>query len=149
MDVTERLRLLVVGEDATHAARLQALLRDALGDDADIALCHDVSDLHRALQEQSIACVVLALSSQDTANTLDPVLSSVDGEPVVVVADTRTRKPRSGLSRRAPRTTSSTQPPTPTRYHGRSATRSPASKPRLVWPARRSTIRSRACPTAS
>ena len=87
MDVTERLRLLVVGEDATHVARLQALLRDALGDDADIALCHDVSDLHRALQEQSIACVVLALSSQDTANTLDPVLSSVDGEPVVVVAD--------------------------------------------------------------
>ena len=87
MDVTERLRLLVVGEDATHVARLQALLRDALGDDADIALCHDVSDLHRALQEQSVACVVLALSSQDTANTLDPVLSSVDGEPVVVVAD--------------------------------------------------------------
>ena len=87
MDVTERLRLVVVGEDATHAARLQALLRDALGDDADIALCHDVSDLHRALQEQSVACVVLALSSQDTANTLDPVLSSVDGEPVVVVAD--------------------------------------------------------------
>ena len=31
--------------------------------------------------------MVLALSSQDTANTLDPVLSSVDGEPVVVVAD--------------------------------------------------------------
>ena len=87
MDVTERLRLLVVGEDATHVARLQALLRDALGDDADIALCHDVSDLHRALQGQSVACVVLALSSQDTANTLDPVLSSVDGEPVVVVAD--------------------------------------------------------------
>jgi len=87
MDVTERLRLVVVGEDATHAARLQALLRDALGDDADIALCHDVSDLHRALQGQSVACVVLALSSQDTANTLDPVLSSVDGEPVVVVAD--------------------------------------------------------------
>ena len=87
MDVTERLRLLVVGEDATHVARLQALLRDALGDDADIALCHDVSDLHRALQEQSVACVVLALSSQDTANTLDAVLSSVDGEPVVVVAD--------------------------------------------------------------
>ena len=86
-DVTERLRLLVVDEDATHAARLQALLREALGDDADIALCHDVSDLHRALQEQSVACVVLALSSQDTANTLDPVLSSVDGEPVVVVAD--------------------------------------------------------------
>ena len=87
MDVTEPLRLLVVGHDTARATRLQALLRDALGDDADIALCHDVSDLHRALQGQSVACVVLALSSQDTANTLDPVLSSVDGEPVVVVAD--------------------------------------------------------------
>jgi diguanylate cyclase (GGDEF)-like protein len=87
MDVTERLRLLVVGEDATHAARLQALLRDALGDDADIVLCRDVTDVHRALQEQAFACVVLALSGQDAANTLDAVLSSVAGEPVVVVAD--------------------------------------------------------------
>ncbi len=86
-DFIESLRLLVVGEDAQRTSRLQSLLREGLGTDADLLLCDDVADLHRVLQEQAVDCVVLVLPDRDTSITLDAVLSSVSDEPVVVVAD--------------------------------------------------------------
>jgi diguanylate cyclase (GGDEF)-like protein len=86
-DFTEPLRLIVVGEDAHQTARLQAVLGESLGADADVQVCAELTSLRRALHEQAIACVVLTLPGPDTATSLDAVLSSVSDEPVVVVAD--------------------------------------------------------------
>jgi diguanylate cyclase (GGDEF)-like protein len=86
-DFTEPLRLIVVGEDGHQTTRLEAVLRESLGADADVRACHDLPSLRRALDEQAIACLVLALPRPDTANSLGAVLSSVSEEPVVVVAD--------------------------------------------------------------
>jgi diguanylate cyclase (GGDEF)-like protein len=78
-DFTQRLRLLVVGEDTQHAARLlgsHQVVRDT------------VPRVRRAVEEQSFDCVVLALAGAgaDASQTLDAVLSSVPDLPVVVLA---------------------------------------------------------------
>lgn len=86
-DFSEPLRLIVVGEDAQRAARLQTGLRESLGANAEIQVCPDLTSFRRALHDEAVACVVLALPRADPASILDAVLSSASDEPVVVVAD--------------------------------------------------------------
>jgi diguanylate cyclase (GGDEF)-like protein len=84
-DFSERLRLLVVAEDADQASRVQALL----GDEPDVRVCTSAASLRRALHQQSIDCVVLAVALlDDPQGRIRTVLSIVSDEPVVVIATT-------------------------------------------------------------
>ncbi|MBV9605133.1 MAG: EAL domain-containing protein [Solirubrobacterales bacterium] len=82
-DFSEPLRLIVVGEDVHGAARIQALL----GRDSDVQVCTGATRLRRALHEEPVDCVVLALAgSDDPESAIRTALASVSDEPVVVVA---------------------------------------------------------------
>ncbi|MGN6867971.1 MAG: putative bifunctional diguanylate cyclase/phosphodiesterase [Solirubrobacteraceae bacterium] len=81
-DFSEPLRLLVVADDADQTARVQALL----GTEPDVRVCDSVARLRRALHEQSVDCVVLAVTQDDDpGGAIRTVLSSVSDEPVVVI----------------------------------------------------------------
>ncbi len=65
--------------------RAQALL----GAEPDVRVCTSTGSLRRALHQQSVDCVVLALADvQEPEATIRMVLSSVSDEPVVVIAAT-------------------------------------------------------------
>ncbi len=82
-DFSEPLRLLVVAEDDDQASRVQALL----GDEPDVRMSGSAAGLRRALHQQSVDCVVLAVThSDDPEGAIRTVLSSVSDEPVVVIA---------------------------------------------------------------
>src|SRR5207253_2230508 len=82
-DFSEPLRLLVVAEDADQASRVQALL----GAEPDVRVCDSAAGLRRALHQQSVDCVVLAVTHvDDPEGATRTVLSSVSDEPVVVIA---------------------------------------------------------------
>src|SRR6185312_6649522 len=82
-DFSEPLRLLVVAHDADQTSRVQALL----GAEPDVRVCNGTAGLRRALHQQSVDCVVLALMQvDDPEDTIRTVLSSVSDEPVVVIA---------------------------------------------------------------
>jgi diguanylate cyclase (GGDEF)-like protein len=84
-DFSEPLRLLVVAEDADQASRVQALL----GDEPEVRVCRSAATLRGALHQQTVDCVVLAVTQVDDAEgTIRTVLSTVSDEPVVVVAAT-------------------------------------------------------------
>jgi diguanylate cyclase (GGDEF)-like protein len=80
-DFTQRLRLLVVGEETQHAERLLA------GPNADLVVRDSVAHVRRAVEEQTVDCVVLALegAGPDALETLDAVVSIVPDLPVVVL----------------------------------------------------------------
>jgi diguanylate cyclase (GGDEF)-like protein len=82
-DFTEPLRLLVVAEDADQASRVHALL----GDGPDVRVCDSAASLRRALHQQNVDCVVLAVAKVDDPQaSIRAVLSIVSDEPVVVIA---------------------------------------------------------------
>jgi diguanylate cyclase (GGDEF)-like protein len=84
-DFSEPLRLLVVAEDADQAARVQALL----GDEPDVRMCNSAASLRRALHQESVDCVVLAVTQvADPGGAIRTALSIVSDEPVVVIATT-------------------------------------------------------------
>jgi diguanylate cyclase (GGDEF)-like protein len=84
-DFSEPLRLLVVAEDADQASRVKALL----GDEMDVEVCDSAASLRRALHQQPVDCVVLALAHvNNPQSVIQTVLSSVSDEPVVVFAST-------------------------------------------------------------
>src|SRR5689334_2025138 len=84
-DFSEPLRLLVVADDDDQASRVQALL----GDESDVRVCDSAPSLGRALHQQSVDCVVLAVAQGENADgTIRTVLSSVSDVPVVVIATT-------------------------------------------------------------
>jgi len=78
-DFERRLRLLVVGEDTRRAEQL-------LG--SENVVCDSVARVRRVVEEHTFDCVVLALTSfgDDARDTMDAVLSSVPGLPVVVLS---------------------------------------------------------------
>ncbi len=82
-DFSEPLRLLVVAEDDDQASRVKALL----GDEPDVRVSGSAVGLRRALRQQPVDCVVLALAKMDDPeDVIRRVLSSVSDEPVVVFA---------------------------------------------------------------
>ena len=82
-DFTRRLRLLVVGDDIEQATRVQELL----GEECDVLVRDNVSRMRRALGEQEIDCVLLALadSGPDDIHTVDAVVSTAPDLPIVVL----------------------------------------------------------------
>jgi diguanylate cyclase (GGDEF)-like protein len=82
-DFSEPLRLLVVADDDDQASRVQALL----GDEPDVRMSGSAAGLRRALHQQSVDCVVLAVTrGDDSEGAIRTVLSIVSDEPVVVIA---------------------------------------------------------------
>jgi diguanylate cyclase (GGDEF)-like protein len=64
-------------------------VRALLGADPDVRVCNSAASLRRALHQQSVDCVVLAVTQTgDPARTIRTVLSTVSDEPVVVIATT-------------------------------------------------------------
>jgi diguanylate cyclase (GGDEF)-like protein len=58
-----------------------------LGDEPDVRVCDGAADLRRAVHQQSVDCVVLALAEvDDPESRIRTVLSSLSDEPVVVIA---------------------------------------------------------------
>jgi len=87
-DFISRLRLLVVGEHAEHAAALEARLCEAMGPQAEVLRSDTVGGMRRVLGEESVDCVLVALtdSGPDSRRTLEGALASVIDVPVVVLA---------------------------------------------------------------
>jgi diguanylate cyclase (GGDEF)-like protein len=82
-DFNEPLRLLVVADDADQASRLEGMLVA----ESDVRMCDGAASLRRALHQQSVDCVVLALAHvDDPGGVIRTVLSTVSDEPVVVIA---------------------------------------------------------------
>ncbi|HTU85671.1 MAG TPA: EAL domain-containing protein [Solirubrobacteraceae bacterium] len=87
-DFTSSLRLLVVGQDAQHAAALEEHTRDATGSKPEVLIGDTAARVRRALNGKVIDCVVLGLidAGPRSLETLEVVLSSVPDVPVVVLA---------------------------------------------------------------
>jgi diguanylate cyclase (GGDEF)-like protein len=97
-DFTSSLRLLVIGQDAQHAAALEQRARDALGQHTELLVGHTPARVRRTLAEKTVDCVVLGLgeAGPEPLDALDVVLSGVPDMPVVVLA--RSEDPALGLA---------------------------------------------------
>lgn len=88
-DFISSLRLLIIGQDAQHAAAIGERTREAVGPRAEVLVGDTVAHVRRALGEQKVDCVVLGLAD-DTGSqpldTLEAVLSGDPDVPVVVLA---------------------------------------------------------------
>jgi diguanylate cyclase (GGDEF)-like protein len=87
-DFTSQLRLLVVGDHAARATAAEEHVRAIMGSQVEVLSRDITAGMRRALGEQEVDCVLVALAGSDPESwrTLEATLSSVTDVPVIVLA---------------------------------------------------------------